>query len=154
MTTLVDTPVAARTAPRGEAPSLMLAAICAIAAHHGIRTITVAYDGYGDEGQIETVTLQGEPDEETQLAPEIAMPDDPCTSWAVPYQGDASEVETTFARAIDDLGYEMLAQKHAGWEDGEGAFGELVVDVASRKATLEHSVRFIETESHTHEWEG
>ncbi len=47
----------------------------------------------------------------------------------------------------------MLAQKHNGWENGDGAFGELTIDIAARKAVLEHSVRITETECFTHEWE-
>lgn len=143
-----------RIAPRDDAPSLMLAAVCAVAALQGISTIVVTYDGCGDEGQIHNIVLQGPAADDDGTAPELPMPDVPCTSWSVPFRGDAFEVDTTFAQAIDDLGLEMLAQKHNGWENGEGAFGELTIDIAERKAILEHSIRIIETETFTHEWEG
>ncbi len=152
MTTLCEQPPS--TAPREDAPGLMLAALRACALAQGIAVITVTYDGYGDEGQIQDVTLAGATNEETQIADEMAMPEVACTSWAVPYRGDATPIETTFKAAIDDLALEMLALKHGGWEDGEGALGELVIDVAAGKATLEHSIRVVETECFTHEWVG
>ena len=152
MTTLC-TPTAAETTPRETALPLMLAAVCTVAAAHGIATITVNYDGYGDEGHIGDVLLQGEADEETLLVPEIEMPDAACSSWSIPYRGDATRVDTTLKDAVDDLALEMLTLKHGGWEDGEGAFGELVIDIAARKAALEHSIRIVETECFSHEWE-
>ena len=153
MTTNTQPTARLRTAPRDDAPSLMLAAVCAAAVLNGINTIVVTYDGCGDEGQIHSIVLQG-PADEDGTAPELAMPEMPCASWSVPFRGDAFEVDTTFAQAIDDLGLEMLAQKHNGWENGDGAFGELTIDIAARKAVLEHSVRITETECFTHEWEG
>ena len=153
MTTDTQPTARLRTAPREDAPSLMLAAVCAAAVLKGISTIVVTYDGCGDEGQVHSIVLQG-PADEDGTAPELAMPEMPCTSWSVPFRGDAFEVDTTFAQAIDDLGLEMLAQKHDGWENGDGAFGELTIDIAARKAVLEHSVRITETECFTHEWGG
>lgn len=153
MTTNIQPTARLRTAPRDDAPSLMLAAVCAVAVLNGISTIVVTYDGCGDEGQIHSIVLQG-PADHDGTAPELPMPEMPCTSWSVPFRGDAFEVDTTFAQAIDDLGLEMLAQKHNGWENGDGAFGELTIDIAARKAVLEHSVRITETECFTHEWEG
>ena len=124
MTTDTQPTARLRTAPRDDAPSLMLAAVCAVAVLNGISTIVVTYDGCGDEGQIHSIVLQG-PADHDGTASELPVPEMPCTSWSVPFRGDAFEVDTTFAQAIDDLGLEMLAQKHNGWENGDGAFGEL-----------------------------
>ena len=69
-------------------------------------------------------------------------------------QARGEEILERDTHSIDDLGLEMLAQKHDGWENGDGAFGELTIDIAARKAVLEHSVRITETECFTHEWGG
>lgn len=141
------------TAPRADAPRLMLAAVCDCARAYDIATITITYDGAGDEGQIDHVSLAGPQPADDGAAPEIAMPHVQCTSWSVPYRGDASEIETSFESAVEDLGYEFIAQNHSGWENGEGAFGELVIDVIAGKATLEHSTRFVDTDCSSYEWE-
>lgn len=62
-------------------------------------------------------------------------------------------VETTFEEAIKDLTYELIAQNHLGWENNDGAYGELVIDTATGKAGLEHSTRFVRAETDAHEWE-
>lgn len=151
MTTLVESDRA--TIGRKEAPKLMLAAICACAKLHGIATITISYDGSGDEGAIDGVTLTGTAGEEGQQAPEIAMPNVPCSTWTVPYRGDAVAIESTFESALDDLGYELIAQNHAGWENGEGAFGEVIIDVEAGRATHDHNTRYVSYDSTAYEWE-
>ena len=151
MTTLAKS--GAATIAREAAPKLMLAAICACAKLHGIATITISYHGHGDEGAIDGVTLAGPASQEGQPAPEIAMPDMPCSTWTVPYRGDAFAVETAFESALDDLGYELMAQNHAGWENGEGAFGEVIIDVEAGRATHDHNTRYVAYGSTAYEWE-
>jgi hypothetical protein len=141
------------TTPREDAPRLMLAAICACARLHGIATITISYDGYGDEGGIDGMTLTGPAQADGQPGVGRPMPDMPCPTWTVPYRGDAIAIDTTFESALDDLGYELIAQNHAGWENGEGAFGEVIIDVEAGRATLEHSTRFVTYDSTAYEWE-
>lgn len=80
MTTDTQPTARLRTAPRDDAPSLMLAAVCAVAVLNGISTIVVTYDGCGDEGQIHSIVLQG-PADHDGTAPELPMPEMPCTSW-------------------------------------------------------------------------
>lgn len=48
------------------------------------------------------------------------------------------------------MAYDLLEQTHAGWEDGEGAFGTFTFSVPDRTITLEHKERFIETELFEH----
>ncbi|WP_086740436.1 DUF6878 family protein [Erythrobacter colymbi] len=151
MTTLAESNTA--TAARDDAPKLMLAAICACARLHGIATITISYDGCGDEGGIDGVTLSGPALADGEPVPEIAMPDMPCSTWTVPYRGDAVAIESTFESALDDLGYELIAQNHAGWENGEGAFGEVIIDVEAGRATHDHNTRYVSYDSTAYEWE-
>lgn len=139
-----DTPAV----PRGDVPSLMLRELCRVLGPLGITTVTIAYDGYGDEGQIETIDLR---DADNVEQP---MPEGECASWSVPWKGDATAITGTIASAIEDFGYEMLALHHAGWENGEGAYGELVIDVPEKHAEMQHSTRFIETDCTIHELEG
>lgn len=151
MTRLSEPHVVAPT--RSDAPRMMLAAVCACAKAHGIATITIGYDGSGDEGAIDAVTLCGPADDGNDSAPEMCMPDVRLSTWTIPFRGDAFEIETTLESAIDDLGYELIAQNHAGWENGEGAYGELIIHVAAGKAKLEHSTRFVDTNCSSYEWE-
>lgn len=146
-TDCTDTP-AIQAISRDDVPALMLRELCGVLGPLGIASITIAYDGYGDEGQIESIDLR---DSTNGQQP---MPDGDCRSWNVPWKGDPTELTGTIASALEDFGYEMLALHHAGWENGEGAYGELVVDVPARHAEMQHSTRYIETDCTVHELEG
>ena len=112
----------------------------------GVSLVTVAFDGSGDSGQIESI----EPfagDAATELptaAIEIAEP-----------LSDGSDIERkamSVRDAIEHLAYDFLEETHGGWEDNEGAYGEFTFDVAERKITLGYNERFIETEYSEHEF--
>jgi hypothetical protein len=44
--------------------------------------------------------------------------------------------------AIEELCYSYLEQDYGGWENNDGAFGEFIFDVATRKIGLEFNSRF------------
>jgi hypothetical protein len=43
---------------------------------------------------------------------------------------------------VETLAYEVLAMTHCGWENNDGAFGDIVFDVAERTITLEYNERY------------
>jgi len=93
----------------------VLADACQRLTELGVTQLQIAYDGYGDSGNIESVTaFVGE--EEVQLSSEI----------------DA---------ALQDAACNLLP---LGWEIGDGSYGELIVEVAARTVTRQHSWRSTE----------
>lgn len=112
----------------------------------GVSLVTVAFDGSGDSGQIESIdAFAGEATTELPAGViEIAEP-----------LADGSGVERremSVRDAIEHLAYDFLEETHGGWEDSEGAYGEFTFDVAERKIKLEYNERFIETEYSEHEF--
>lgn len=90
----------------------------------GIARLTIPYDGYGDEGNI---------DEDWEVLPEgVALPDGATT---LPSLVDGAPVEGSLKKALADIVLEILGQ-HDGWEDNEGSVGEVVFDVEA--GTIEH----------------
>jgi hypothetical protein len=114
----------------------------------GVATLIVTFDGYGDSGQIETITATG-PDGEMVL-PEIGI------SYATP--GDLTSDDPVNRRqvpltdVIETLCYDLLRSTHAGWENNDGAFGDFTFDVAARTISLDHNDRYTAIESYTHQW--
>ena len=89
-----------------------------------LAAVDVEYDGCGDSGQIECITF-------------------------LDATGQAVEVEdTALTNAVEEYVYSLLP---GGWENNEGAFGTVHVDVAAQKAHVEHSARFEDYD--TSEWE-
>ena len=111
---------------------------------HGIQTVTMSFDGYGDSGQIDDVSVAaGKPHDLAAI--DI---DQKQARWGE----DAIETITvTLRTAIEDLGYAFLEEMHCGWENNEGGSGEFVFDVAARTITLDFHERYISTETYYHE---
>lgn len=121
------------------------AAILPILAAAGIKTVTVTFDGYGDEGAIESVEALDGSDEPTVL-PDVEL-EASIASWA---DNDPETLERGPLEAvIRELALGCLAQKFDGWEDGHGAHGDLVIDVAAGTMTLHCNMRFVESTAHT-----
>ncbi|WP_375284110.1 DUF6878 family protein [Sphingobium yanoikuyae] len=112
----------------------------------GITMVTVAFDGDGDFGQIESVDAVASDAPADLPRVQIAL---------LRAQPDGSGTETAImsvADAIEDLAYQLLTKSHPGWENNDGAYGEFRFDVSARTITLDHNDRYTAVESFEHEW--
>ena len=105
-------------------------AVFDLLAEIGIHTVTIAFDGYGDSGQIEGIEAFDAESNPTVLP----------NNRPVRFQGE----ETTLREAIETMAYAYLEATHGGWENNEGAFGTFVFAVPDRTITLEHNARMTE----------
>ena len=111
----------------------------------GIATVTVAFDGYGDSGQIESIDAfgaDGTPRELPQTSLMIRR-----SLWGEP---EPICEDMTAAEAIERLAYDLLGDAHSGWEINDGAFGTFVFDDAAGAITLDCNLRFTASEQFTH----
>jgi hypothetical protein len=129
----------------------------------GIPKITVAFDGCGDSGQIEGITVHiGEtpqallaavpPPLASQAVMMTPLPETPITLYQAQWDSDElGTEETTLQDAIETLCHGYLEQEHDGWEINDGSYGEFEFDVAARTIHLEFNGRFsdVYTETHT-----
>jgi hypothetical protein len=110
----------------------------------GIVTVTVAFDGYGDSGQIESVDVIGKDGVSHEL---------PATSITIRRarwgEDEPASDEMTVAEAVESLAYDLLGGAHPGWEINDGSYGSFVFDVAAGTITLDCNVRFTAAELHT-----
>lgn len=122
------------------------AAILAALAAANITSVLVQFDGYGDSGQIESIDARH--GELTVDLPEVGI------AWSsVRYDGSAVDRRSTGLReALEELAYDLLGTTHPGWENNDGAFGELMFDVAEQSITLDHNSRYTEVNTSVHEW--
>ena len=121
------------------------AAIFKVLAATPITRIVVSFDGCGDSGQIEDIEAFSGADR--AVLPEVLI-DIQETTWS----NDQSFTRTgvRLGEAIESLCYGYLEEKHAGWENNEGASGEFVFDVAAARLELAFSARFTSTEDYSH----
>lgn len=119
-----------------------LAHLCPLLFTHGIGTVAVMYDGGGDEGQIERLEAYGDDGP-------VDLPEVECQARGLQFDGSVFIQDTTLPKALETFAYEILEAVHDGWENSDGAYGELTIDVASRTASLEHNTRVIAVETET-----
>jgi hypothetical protein len=110
----------------------------------GVTRVVVSFDGYGDSGQIENVEAQagGDPVTIPGAAIEIAE--------AVWDQTEPRHSSVGIAEAVERLAYDVLEKTHCGWENNDGAYGDIVFDVEEETITLDYNERYTASENYTH----
>ena len=143
-----------RTAPRQNCDRAMLAtdvlaackaAIMPLLTEAAIALVRIEYDGGGDEGQVHNVSAcsaDGKP---------ANLPRAECDQHRLNFDGSVTVDSVDLSDALTNLAESALEALYDGWENGEGAFGEVLIDVTSGRVALEHNSRFVsyETEEHT-----
>ena len=135
---------AARQAAYAEQLVLAKTSLFDFLAAHGIIRVTVAFDGYGDSGQLEEAAAFGEHGEvdfpEGVLACTGTDPD------------TASIGNHPVKDVIETLAYDLLNSDHGGWENNDGAYGEFRFDTATRIIKLEFNERFTASDYSETQW--
>ena len=105
--------------------------------------ITADYDGQGDEGHLQSWSLHTAESED--ITEEISS-----TIIVLPtIYHRASSVENTEAslrNAIPDILESLIQSSYPGYENNEGAFGEIAFVIDNGSLNIQHKERIIETE--------
>jgi hypothetical protein len=110
----------------------------------GITTVIVNFDGCGDSGQIEMIEAKAGDDVIPLPTVQIEIASAVWGSATIDRQTRPLE------EAIEILVYDVLNQKHGGWENNDGAYGEYTFDVAERTNTLDYNERHMESDHSMH----
>ncbi|MFT4148640.1 MAG: hypothetical protein QM656_00460 [Paracoccaceae bacterium] len=110
----------------------------------GITHVTVEFDGYGDSGQIESITAYC--DDQAMALPGVEITIS-SASWGDPgFVAQAMTVE----QAVERMAYDFLAGTHGGWENNDGAYGEFCFDARAQTIQLDFNERFTSSEYYAH----
>ncbi|RIA46731.1 hypothetical protein DFR49_1285 [Hephaestia caeni] len=105
-----------------------------------VTRVIVTFDGEGDSGQIEDIQpYNGEA--------QVDLPKGKIAFFDLPY-GKTRPKQRKFSacQALEYLAYDLLRQKHSGWENSDGAYGEFTFDVTAGTITLDYNERFMSSE--------
>jgi len=65
-------------------------------------------------------------------------------------QPEPEHSSVSIATAVESLAYDVMERTHGGWENSDGAYGDIVFDVAERMITLDYNERYTASENYTH----
>lgn len=143
---LSDWEMKAITRPKLQAELFTLnkAALLNALALAGVTRVVVSFDGYGDSGQIENVEVQIGADQ-------VAMPTAVIEiAEAVWDQAEQKRSTVGIAEAVESLAYDVLEKTHCGWENSDGAYGDVIFDTEEGTITLDYNERYTASENYTH----
>ena len=103
----------------------------------GIDQIDITFDGTSDNGQIEAI-------EAAAGTMPLALPQTPIALWRCE-SGELRPNPEPFEGALETFAYDLLWEHEAGWENGDGAFGTIILMVQAETITIACHQRFIET---------
>jgi hypothetical protein len=104
----------------------------------GITSVIVTFDGYGDSGQIASVTAYAG---KTPLEVAATLVEIQQASYdATPLTAG----QKPLPEAIEALCYDFLEQEHAGWEIEDGSDGQFEFNVPQRVITLSINKKYSE----------
>lgn len=89
----------------------------------GATLIEVDYEGYGDSGNVESVTV----------TPAMIT------------------LTTELNRRLEDFGWDFAYALSPGFENNEGGYGTLTWDVEADKINVSHSTRYVDSDTTEHE---
>jgi len=112
----------------------------------GITKVVVAFDGYGDSGQIESIDASSGHD--VAPIPALSM-----TLSEPAWDGSGISVSEVSVRgAVEHLAYRLLQTVASGWENNDGAYGDFTFDVAERTIGLDYNERMTTSEYACFDW--
>lgn len=112
-------------------------------AANGVSKLEVSFDGSGDEGSTTDTLVYVKSEDGLVLDDENNVLE---LDYTKPVGEDEDEITSKLSSYLDDLTYDLLEQNHSGWENNDGGYGELVIDVIERKIKLQMHERVVETE--------
>lgn len=110
----------------------------------GITHVRVAFDGEGDQGQMDRAIAETKG--RTVECPDVKVTI--CLAYCDAV--DLTPKEMGLQSAIEHICYGYLEEKFGGWVIGEGSFGRFVFDVENGSLTLDYSGRIVETDYSHH----
>jgi hypothetical protein len=109
----------------------------------GITSVTIEFNGYGDEGQIEDTQYFIDENETTPAIDTLLF-----VRQGIGSAPEAEPIE--LEDAMDELLYDLLSTHYCGWQDNEGSYGEFTFNIPARTVDLDIALRFVDANHYQH----
>lgn len=119
--------------------------LCAVMQTLGITSIAVEFDGSGDSGQVEGVTVVPANKQDHFDNTQTKVFRTRCFYSVAGNRVEEEEVSCSASELAEDFAYEILEYNHGGWEINDGAYGTIIIH-ADGRGSIEYNQRVMETE--------
>lgn len=111
----------------------------------GITSIAVEFDGSGDSGQVEGVTVvpATKQDQFENTQTKVFRAKYFCSIAGTKVEEE--EAACSAPELAEDFAYDVLEHHHDGWEINDGAYGTIIIH-ADGRGSIEYNQRVMETE--------
>lgn len=99
----------------------------------GITSVSIGYDGEGDQGQISDIEAL----EPTEVKIKLMT------------NGTPLGAHRELTDALENFAWKVLDDHHAGFENNDGGFGTITIDVAANNVSLEKNDKFVDFHTET-----
>ena len=133
-------------------PVTIIKDTCKLLKTFGVTSITASYDGSGDSGSMDDISLHyADPrvitgDTRTQQFWQFVSEKVDC----VP--ADQQIFTKKFGDAFENALWKLLTNEFGGWENNDGASGDIDINVETGKIEIEHNERYTEINTTTREF--
>jgi hypothetical protein len=116
----------------------------------GIASFEVEFDGAGDSGQVEGISLDKKLLQRKIEGCKVKNGTrwDPTTQTSSPVWED----DVTLQSLIEGVCYDILEENFGGWEINDGSYGTFTFDVKKRKASLTMNERVMEVNTNEYKF--
>jgi hypothetical protein len=106
----------------------------------GAARVCISYDGYGDDGAVGDIVAAARDNGNADISGALDYPTH--CDWNNVTRMSRGSLHA----ALTDFAEVTLAHFYGGWEDNDGALGEIEIDVDAGSLVLTHSTRLMTTE--------
>ena len=111
-----------------------------------VKSITVSFDGGGDSGQVDNITIKPSSKKTLLIEPVVGFK---CLRHVeykngerTPVYHDDNDPEMNIEFVLNAICYDLLERSHSGWEINDGSFGDFIFDVKTKSIKLMHNERY------------
>lgn len=123
-----------------------LQAILPVLQANGVNTVDVHFSGYGDSGQIESVTFQ--PAIPPDVHPTVQIMRVNSFFQDGQWVNERVAVQEDLTQAIETLTYDYLSEVASGIENNDGGYADLQIDVENETFLFDVNYHYTETSQH------
>lgn len=114
---------------------------------NGIAQATVTYSGVGDSGGIDSIEASRSDDVVVNLSALMVNVLVRHSTWSGGgWNSKISEENTSLNEALEQFTYDWLEDNHSGWENNDGADGEVNFDIDEGKISITHRTHYTEVD--------